>query len=548
MSTNTINLTRVMKLLLIGFFSVFLMVGAASAASAIDFGFGDGDEVDGVENGDMTGGPGGWDLVQNKNANRQEANTGGSTERVENGPSCGPKQLMGPGSAYLYSDCWRSGYAYYPVRSDADVDRLRENQYPLSAAAMVHCAPVSSEGNWKREQNGKTLVGVQISFQFLSHKNLYMDDPAADGIYWVGRLNSDPSALDYYRNLRYDCVYQQWEDVSVNRLCIVAIDLKINKNRGIGNIGTIASKRSITPWGSGNQTLAACEASNRAFDSIKRTLTEFGRYDGSSRVYYQPITVRTYKNAPSGHIKPPDEIIRLGAVTSRPGPNLYAQITCDPNYTGIGTNRSQVYRGGPWSWTWSDCDPTVPNTPGYQEAYRCTNADTATLNGTSGLKKATVFRDGEKNRLSWKNPSIGGSRLVSVTPRDTKVIRTGTPWNTPRSMPAGKNNVTLHTPGGTNVLAKGNSWMPGRQAAFDFTANWASDAGKPTVISPTWRFDATLMTSGIRIDDITANFNKNSGSWSINVNSSKVNVPIHATATCSSKFTFDVVRAVNDAG
>lgn len=541
MSNNTsLSFNRVIKLLLIGLFSAFLMVGFASSASAINFG---------VEDGGSTGGDGGWTVGQNVEPARQNFNTGGSTKRVENAASCGPRQLMGAGSPYLYNDCWRPGYAYYPVRSDDDVDRLRANEYPLSAAAMVFCAPVAGgKYNLKREQNGKTLVGVQISFTYLSHKNLYMKDDSNPNGVWVGRLMSDPAALDYYRNIKYDCVYQQWEDVSVNKLCIVGIDLFINKNRGIGNIGNIASKRVTTPWGYGDTTLAGCDRSNNAFASLNVLLSEYGRYDGTTRVYFQPITVRTYKNAPAGHIKPPDEIIRIGSVTTRPGPNLYAQLTCDPAHTKVGTNRAQVYTGGPWSWTHSDCDPTIPGTPGSYELYRCTNADTATLNGTSGLKKATVFRDGEKNRLSWKNPSIGGSNLVSVSPRDTKVVRSGTPWNTPRSMPAGNNNVTLHTPGGTNILAKGNSWFPGRHAAFDFTANWASDAGKPTVIAPTWRFDAVLRTTGIRITGITAQFNTSSGSWNINTSTSRVNVPVSATATCSTSFTFDVVRAVNDAG
>lgn len=448
----------------------------------------------------------------------------------------------------LAEDCWRTGSSYFPIRNDAELDSLASRgSYQTGWVAKLECAPDGKiEGGgavkFKREQNGRTLVGARVTYEYLDHTNLYWTTIPRER---AGRLTNTP---DLARNYNVDCIYQYWEDKSLNQICIVAIDIVFNKNRGVRDLGRVDSSRTLSSWGRGNSSLQACRKSNHLSDSLDVTLNQFGRYDGSTRVYYQKVVVRTYDGAPEGHTKPADEIISIGPLESRPGPNLYAQLTCDPDHTRFATTRSQAYTGGPWSWTWSDCDPTAPNTPGDHEAYRCTNANTATLNGTSGLKKATIFRDGEKNRLSWKNPSIGGSNLVSVTPRDTKVVRSGTPWNTPRSMPAGNNNVTLHTPGGTNILAKGNSWFPGRHAAFDFTANWASDAGKPTVIKPTWRFDATLNITGIRIDGITARFNANSGQWTINANTSRVNVPISSTATCSSEFTFDVVRAVNDAG
>lgn len=468
---------------------------------------------------------------------RQGPNTGGSDSKVDYAERCGFISSKASSDGFYYQNCSQRQYEYYAISADDNVFlSTGASGNSFISQIQYECAFFTGPGGRpEREGNGRTWVGASITVRSF-WTQYYSRDSETNRPIYVGVGSSGGYEVE-----DINCVYQYWEDLE-DIVCVVSIDLRLNKVAGTSGLGRILNERATTPWGQGNATVAACNNSRHLTASTSKNLSEFGRYQGDTEVRFQRITVRTYDNAPAGHARPADEIIRIHPVTSRPGPNVYAQVTCDPQHTGVGTVRSQVWTGGPWSWTFSDCEPGVP-TPG-AAAYQCVNADTATLNGRSGVTSATIFRDADDNRITWNDPTISSSNLVSVTPKDTRVTRSGTPWNTPRVLPVGNNNVTLKTPGGTNVLARGNSWIGGRQDDFLLTANWASNAGDPTVIRPVWRYDAVINTRAVQITGLSVSYS--GGSWSISPRWRNITVPASATATCRGEITLDVVRAVND--
>lgn len=370
--------------------------------------------------------------------------------------------------------------------------------------------------------DGRELLGVNITFEQDYGFTLGENGNGIPGRSWEGSVRAT------YGN----CIWRTYVDVVQTQLCYVSggisLDKTVPNQKHIGNVGA------YTDWGRGNHTLEACAASKNIYVTMSDVLSEMGRYVLSPTIYADQITVRKY-SAPPGVQTPPDKIVDIKRLGPRPGQRVYAQVVCDPDYSSAGTNRNAVYRGS-WTWTWCDCLGTTL-VPG-DGTYMCVNDGPGALNGTATNGRATIFRDGEKNRISWNNPTITSPHLVKINSAKTQVSRTGTPWNTPKTLPAGNNNVTLKTPSGTNVLARGSAWMNGVVDDYDLTANWASDAGKPTVIDVRWRYDATWRVRGLRIDALELGTGK--------VYTTPIWTNVDSTADCTGRISLNVVRAVND--
>ena len=390
--------------------------------------------------------------------------------------------------------------------------------------AWVGENPISGYRYVCSEREGSVLLGYSGRYTQAVYRTF---DEESGSILWDHTTIGNPQ-------LSGDCVYRQYQDRVETEFCYVGAEISVSMTTpSTRNYGASSA---VTPWGQGNHTLDACEASKSVGVSLSRTLSDLGRYAGYPIITRDRITVRHYADVP-GTATPEPEIVRIDSASPMVGPTLYAQVACDPNYSSAGYNRSQVYRGS-WSWTWSDClaeDGSIGD-----GEYRCVGNGAPSINGGSPRSSATLFRDDEPNTIEWNNPRLQSPSLVRVNSTQTRMTRSGTPWNTPNNMPVSNNNVTLHTDGGRNVLAGGNSWMNGKQDSYVFRANWASDAGAPTVLNPRWRFDATWRVQGIRLEHLVIPGGQ--------VTYSPYWTTTDATADCTGRVSLDIVRAVNDRG
>lgn len=412
------------------------------------------------------------------------------------------------------------------------------------------------------EGSSTQILGYNYSYQAgpLLQQCLAQDGPGKEVIGVNVRLretvnrrkNTDTEAiiLSYTSNVEghvNNCIIRAYKDTVKSSLCYASAIA--DYNMVVPSSQHLGGSRVLTTWGkASNPTIEDCLSSRNVQVSFNTMIKKMGRYEINTRFVADRITVRTYA-AVEGAKTPEDKIVKIERVGEIPGKKVYAQVVCDPAYSAAGNNKSQIYRGS-WSYTWSDCLDPSSSSINKPNTYKCVGDGAPYLNDGAKRSNASIFRDGEDNRIHWNNPTITSSNLKTIHGVQTRVGHGGTPWDSPKKLSVGKNNVTLKTSGGTNVFSKlknvsGSSklqhrtpWMDGKLSDFTLTANWASNEGAPTRVQTDWKFDATWRTPSIRIDSVSVP----SGA----VTTTKTFTDIRATANCSGAINLDVVRAVND--
>jgi len=279
-------------------------------------------------------------------------------------------------------------------------------------------------------------------------------------------------------------------------------------------------------WGNGDHSLSAL-ANSKTWAAVSATPTELGRYQALASTLVQSVSVKVYTSADGlTGAKPADEIVSIGAPYRTAPSQARGTMLCDGWHDG--------WESGD-DFTEASCQ--AGNTNGKPVTYQCVGDQGVTIDG-QGLSSAYIVRDGEPHAISWGLPTFTSPDLVAIESTATKVARSGTPWTASRA--ATSNDVELWR-GGSNRLtsADGTGWMTGSLGSdWQFYATWASDAGAPTVLTPSVRWGATLNKRTITITGVSSD-----GEWQ----TSTVVVPVRTTLTCSgTPLSLHITRTVNN--
>lgn len=344
----------------------------------------------------------------------------------------------------------------------------------------------------------------------------------------------------------YTCYFST--PVEMTYECIKYLDSEIEKiTDASAPIQRFTGKK--TPWGKAsakNQTRETCLASIEASIDTKADLKEQGRYVIPIRVHSDIVNFikytdhskvggyTVYNEKPTG--------MRTSTVVSK---TRYAQVVCDANYTKVGNDRDAVFRTRPgykWTYTETDCGSQVVDKD--NATYSCVSQGNATIDGAK-RNDASLFRDGKEIPVTFPTLSVKsektalGGGLIKVTSVETRVRRSGTPWNVAEKLSSGSNNFSLKYRK-KNVLSssKGTSWMGGNLGGKWYaSANWASTEGQPTQLVKDIKVSGVWRTKVVRIVSITDK----------NIVVKYVNKDVKSTAMCSTKpVNLNYVRGVTN--
>lgn len=354
-------------------------------------------------------------------------------------------------------------------------------------------------------------VGARVSYQFT-----YSDDLQAI-VLGTTRLNG------------VSCLSLTTWNTTMRCYVDVQASLSMAQPTSKTILGGISSS---TPWGNGDQTVSGCNASQSVYLSMNVDVSEYGRYIAPSYVRYQNITVKHWSENPiDGSTRPP-EIIAISGVSNTSTRAMYAQLTCAGG--NVGANQASVWTGS-WTWHETDCGPDNPNNN--PVTYQCTAKGTPLLNNQAAAT-ATITHSGDANPLSWDVPVIVGNTSGPIITEATKVDRSGTPWRTTASVK--ENDVELWRTGQNKLVnSEGTGWMPGSlNSGWEFRSTWASEAGKPTVLVPSFRYNANWVKSIM----VITGMNPFTGEATVSYRTTTVN----ADAVCvGAPISITVARTVN---
>jgi hypothetical protein len=281
-------------------------------------------------------------------------------------------------------------------------------------------------------------------------------------------------------SLRSLCLYPaRWVIRQAAAYCAISTDAAITQT--VPRSRTLSENTSVSSWGQGVKTIDACVNSSTKV-AVNADFNEYGRYRGQVSSLMQSINIKTYTspNELTG-VTPPDEIASVGApYRVYPGERQW-QLTC--------AGFSNGWSGNP-AFNQTECGPDQTRNP---QKYQCTiDGDKNPLVNGTHTNNATVFRDGELNTIAWSRPSITGT-ANGVPEGKTQILRSGTPWNTTSQFPTAKtNDVELYRDGKSKFTAVGGTgWMNKIMPdGWGLKAYWASDTGKPTLLTPQYKWMA----------------------------------------------------------
>lgn len=333
---------------------------------------------------------------------------------------------------------------------------------------IVGCAAVKNNGEYQ---------GVRFSLRFPST----MSVETAWGHFQTGSYRS----IEGF-SATSSCVYSaQWETKTTT--CLVSLEARLLMT-------TPTSKDlGMTPYTSkfkSSQALGDCETGGKEV-AIKKKVTDFGRYKFEGDALVQDCSYRHYtsKDGITGATKA-DEITKCGSPRPKPTVVKRWQLDCDGFH--------QKWSNDDPSWNANDCKST-PNDPG---SWQCTAAGDNSINGKS-TSTATLFRDGENNRVVFGTSRPKGSSIVKVGDTKTRILRSksSSPW---RNDLAANKNVLGVLVGTKNVLsnANGSQWLAGTKNDVNVYALDASDPKNTTALHAEYRYDLTVKAQRVTIKSV----------------------------------------------
>lgn len=341
----------------------------------------------------------------------------------------------------------------------------------ISAAIAPGVAP--QEG-CAAERSGGRYLGVRFSYRYPLELGLAETQKFVAAGRW---------AQNGITKLRSTCLYEA-QYVERRVLCVVSLDASLSQT--VPTSRHITSRNYTSPFGA-SPSLSTCETSPKQID-VNASVSEFGRYLFQGHSTVQACTARTYTvaNGLTGELPAPV----LADCSGRyrvPVPNGQWQLDC--------TGFRQGWHGNP-SWNADDCRG---GSGSLGNGWQCSAPGSNVING-GATNSASLFRDNNLSpvRYGVSSPMGTGIRVVSG---ETRVLRSGTPWN--NADPA-RSNLFVVERDGRNVLSSrdGSSWMNGIHQDFGVRAMWASEPGQPAVTQAQYRYAVDYDVTSIRITGV----------------------------------------------
>lgn len=289
---------------------------------------------------------------------------------------------------------------------------------------------------------------------------------------------------------------------------------------------TLKTGTQKSAWGNGDHSLSALRNSKTQVN-LGWTPSEVGQYRGHAETLMQAVTVRHWIEAdPITGVTPGDAIQAIGGT--------FIANPADAR----GTQTCAGWVPDQWvSYDESACESG--NGSGNPVSYTCNvpAAPGVTMNGQA-LNLTNIPRSGEPNYVIWEAPTFSSPTLVSIDATATRIKRSGTPW-TDGALPT-LNDVEIWRDG-RNVLSSkdGTGWLAGDIRDWEFRATWASDKDMPTVLTPVWRWNATLMKNSTEIVSVDSD-----GHFVTR----QVQVPIKTSLTCEGQpLSIQISRTISSA-
>lgn len=277
----------------------------------------------------------------------------------------------------------------------------------------------------------------------------------------------------------------------------------------------LGSSSDTSAFGRGDHSVSAC-ANSRTYAGMSVDVVKFGRYLADAVTYRVPVTIETSTDGITGATT--SEVVSIGSEYQTNLRQARGQLTC--------SGWANEWSGSP-SWTASDCGPST-STP----RYECTAVDPTTpaleINGQP-TNTATAFRSGDANAITWSRLQPTGDFIADDGVGTTRFLRSGTPWKpTQLSLSTADALVGLSTSPHNKMSMftsdDGTAFIAGQIATAYVRGYWASDAGSPTLVAPTWLRSGHMDTTSVRITGVDSD-----GNWT--TESSTVSVA--TTAVCS---------------
>jgi hypothetical protein len=348
------------------------------------------------------------------------------------------------------------------------------------------------------------------------------------GLINSGQINV---AKKYFASSSIKCIYPaRWVIQNSKYKCVIDSTAEIVQNAPRSR--TLGTAGMTSDWGRGVRTIEACQ--NSATDVyISGGSPEYGRYSAAARTRVQFANIKHYTTAdPRTGAVPADEIHSVGAISTINPAAARWQSTC----AGFSEGWS-----GNFAFNQTECGPNQNQHP---QLYQCTiDGDANPLVNGTRTNNATIFRDGEMNTIAWSRPSITGT-ANGVPEGKTQIIRSGTPWNTTSKFPTAKtNDVELYRDGKSKFTKlDGTGWMNKTMSdGWGLKAYWASDTGKPTLLTPQYKWMADWVISTRTVTSI----NPLTGA----ITTAPITQTVSAEALCTgTPLTVNIVRATTGTG
>lgn len=306
----------------------------------------------------------------------------------------------------------------------------------------------------------------------------------------------------------------------------VSIDMALPASRNI------AQRTQATDF-AGNQSLANCLNSSLRVP-LYEDITDFGRYTFSSSASQQACTQRTYTSSnPLTGVRPPNELRDCGSPYTRVGDTGRWELTCAGFREG--------FSSGLPNFTMNDCLDGGAVSTGQAT---CSFSGQNTLDGIVQTTPAQLMRDGVRRPVSFSTPNITGNG-ITVNATQTRIVRdaSSTPWHslgrTSTVIPSKAEFKVFRNNQSSLITPAETGWQSGvLNDGWSVAGYWASDAGRPTLLSAEYLYDLSVAVQSVRVTGVEPI------AGTVTVEATTIQVP--TTASCvSPSLSIEYLRATN---
>lgn len=255
-----------------------------------------------------------------------------------------------------------------------------------------------------------------------------------------------------------------------------------------GSTTTKKGKKEVLAWGKAGSkgTWKQCQDSMKASAKFEMLPDEFAKYKISMGTYGNKAKVRIYDQDPLNKTYQTPKMESIGKVSRLAHATSYYYLGCKTKGKLVFLKKSQYDSFSLKRLRGDYCSEGTPF---------CSVPDSVVVNEeefTKPSKKTiTAFRDAEVNRVTFEAPTLNmTSSFVGVEKQDTRLLRSGSPWNSALSA---KRNY-LEVANAEDIPVKktsknGDLLFEGIAVDYEVSALMASDDKNPTTLQNVYDLD-----------------------------------------------------------